>query len=117
MTVKELKDKLNNLPDEDYGHLSVVVTLKDVSVGPVANTELEGGIAGFDWETGLFLFDTKEPIERYKEEREKDKAKLNSIFLEMGMDRDVASIISGMKDRRRDDKEKDKKSVDNRNRR
>ena len=50
-----------------------------VSVGPTAHTELEGGIAGFDWETGLFLFDTKEPIERYKEEREKDRAKYKFI--------------------------------------
>ena len=52
-----------------------------------------------------------------RDQREKDRAKLNSIFLEMGMDRDVASIISGIKDKRRNDKEKDKKSVDNRNRR
>lgn len=79
MTVKELKEKLNRLPDKEYGHLSVVVTLKDDSVGSVVNTELEGGIAGFDWETGLFLFDTKEPIERYKEERQKDKAKYKII--------------------------------------
>ena len=78
MTVKELKDKLNALSD-DCDHLTAVVTLKDESVGVIANTELEGGTAGFDWETGLFLFSTKQPIERYKQEREKDKAKYKFI--------------------------------------
>ena len=53
-----------------------------------------------------------------RDTRTKDKRRLNSIFLEMGMDRDVAAIISGINkkdgDRRR---ENGKKSVDNTRRR
>ena len=53
-----------------------------------------------------------------RDTRIKDKQRLNTIFLEMGMDKDVASIISGLK--KRDSvrsKENNKKSVDNNKRR
>ena len=51
--------------------------------------------------------------------RERDKQRLNSIFLEMGMDKDVASIISGINKREESKKREDnnKKSVDNGRRR
>lgn len=46
-----------------------------------------------------------------KTERQRDKEKLNSIFLEMGMDKDVASLISGI--RKKDEKRREReKSVD-----
>ena len=48
----------------------------------------------------------------------KDKQRLNSIFLEMGMDKDVASIISGINKKNNDRRKgSDKKSVDNTKRR
>ncbi len=53
-----------------------------------------------------------------RNERERNQERLNSIFLEMGMDKDVASLISGVKkkqeDKRRNEKEKD---IDNNRRR
>ena len=52
-----------------------------------------------------------------KDTRIKDKQRLNTIFLEMGMDKDVASIISGLKKRDSRGKENNKKSVDNNKRR
>ena len=51
-----------------------------------------------------------------RDTREKDKQRLNTIFLEMGMDKDVASIISGIK-KKDECRRKDKKSVDNNKRR
>lgn len=53
-----------------------------------------------------------------RDNRERDREKLNSIFLEMGMDRDVASIISGLNKKEESRKREDnKKSVDNNRRR
>jgi len=54
-----------------------------------------------------------------RDNRERDRQRLNSIFLEMGMDRDVASIISGI-DKKEDSRKRgdnSKKSVDNNKRR
>ena len=55
---------------------------------------------------------------KMRDTRMKDKQRLNNIFLEMGMDKDVAAVISGINkkdnDRRR---ENNKKSVDNAKRR
>ena len=51
-----------------------------------------------------------------KSERERNKEKLNSIFLEMGMDKYVASLISGI--RKKDEKRREReKSVDKEKRR
>ena len=53
-----------------------------------------------------------------KDTRIRDKERLNTIFLEMGMDRDVASIISGLNKKEDSKKREDnKKSVDNNRRR
>ena len=55
---------------------------------------------------------------KMRDTRMKDKQRLNSIFLEMGMDKDVASIISGINKKNNDRrKENEKKSVDNNKRR
>ena len=39
---------------------------------------------------------------KMRDTRMKDKQRLNSIFLEMGMDKDVASIISGINKKNND---------------
>ena len=54
---------------------------------------------------------------KMRDTRMKDKQRLNSIFLEMGMDKDVASIISGINKRDNDRRKDEKKSVDNNKRR
>ena len=38
-----------------------------------------------------------------RSQRERDQVRLNNIFLEMGMDKDVASIISGVNKKRQEE--------------
>jgi len=42
-----------------------------------------------------------------RSQRERDQVRLNNIFLEMGMDKDVASIISGVNKKRKEEKRKE----------
>ena len=62
MTVKELRDKLNSISEEEAENLTVVVTLNEPSIGATANAPLEGGFIGFDWDMGLFLLNSSKQI-------------------------------------------------------
>lgn len=73
MTVKELRYKLNLISDEDAEKMRVVVNLNEPSVGPIANTEVNSALEGFDWNRGLFILSTKDPVYRNKNDNETEE--------------------------------------------
>ena len=57
MTLKELKDIINQVSDEEANSLTVAIPLREFSLGPSAFEEIKTTGRGFDWDTGkYFLF-------------------------------------------------------------
>jgi hypothetical protein len=70
MTLKELKRiidaQIQAMPRCEDSR--VVVILSSPSIGRVANTPVRSAGLGFDWEHGLFLIRTEEPVIKKRKE-------------------------------------------------
>lgn len=69
MTLKQLKDIVNSFSDEQAKEMSVVVELKEFSIGPSATESINAAFAGFDWDNGKFMMLPEKPLMRYRADR------------------------------------------------
>jgi len=62
MTVKELREELNNpgFKDDD----EVVIVIKEPSMGATPSTNITGTFHGFDWDAGKVLIYTEDNLRR-----------------------------------------------------
>lgn len=77
MNAKRLKDILNSISDEEAEKLTVVVEIRDDTVGPTPATEIQSAGCGFDWDVNRFMLLPKDPlmphIERIGNDRPRQK--------------------------------------------
>ena len=67
MNAKQLKNILNQYSDEEAEKLTVVIEIRDDTVGPTPAVGVEGVFAGFDWDINRLMITPETPLMHYAE--------------------------------------------------
>lgn len=62
MTLRELRDKLNKVPESELdGNISIRIYIKG-SIGPIPTSQIHDLVQGVDWNSGQWMILTKDPL-------------------------------------------------------
>lgn len=62
MKVKELRERLNAVPESQDDEEVVVIVKRPGSMGPTPSVRVRGASSGFDWNSGKFMLWTEKDV-------------------------------------------------------
>ena len=80
MKVHELASQISKYIECGHAEDTVVIALRERSIGPEAAEEVKYCEAGFDWDTGRVFFVPKEPLVHYENERDKAQSAIRISY-------------------------------------
>lgn len=80
MLLKEVKEKIDFLMKTGHENDLVVITTKDISVGPRGYQCVENIFSGMDWENGQIRIEPEEPVISLIKDRDKPLIAISKVY-------------------------------------